>query len=82
MPHGLNVCGHIYRSGSGALKPDDQNKPKGLNSEAREALKRRIADLTAGMEALDHLRRPGNIAEWAALYEEREALDQQLGDDD
>lgn len=40
----------------------------------RPALELRIAELTARMKALDHLRKPENVAEWAALYELREAV--------
>ena len=52
-----------------------------LTPEERAAIEQRIAILTAGMEKLDHLHIYTNVAEWAKLYEEREALDQQLGDE-
>jgi len=66
---------------SGALSTDDQNQPHRLTPEERESRERRIAELTARMEKLDHLRIPKNIAEWAELYEQREALDKQLTDE-
>jgi len=52
-----------------------------VTPEERAATEQRIADLTARMHELDHLRNPANISPWAALYEEREALEKQLSDD-
>lgn len=46
----------------------------------RSSLERRIAELTARMKALDHLRKPENVAEWAALYEARDELEKSLGE--
>jgi hypothetical protein len=44
-----------------------------MTAEEREAFERRIAELTAKMEKLDHLRKPEDLAEWGAIYEERDA---------
>ena len=46
-----------------------------MTPEERADIEVRIADLTIRMAKLDHLRKPKNIAEWAKLYEDREALD-------
>jgi hypothetical protein len=63
------------------LSTDDPKKPETLTPAEREAIQRRMADLTARMRKLDHLHNLANIPEWAALYEERDALEKQLGDD-
>jgi hypothetical protein len=52
-----------------------------LTPEERAAIERRLSDLRSRMEKLDHLRIGANISEWAALYEECEALEKQFGDD-
>ena len=49
-----------------------------LTPEERAEIEQKVARLTARMVALDHLNKPENIREWAALYAEREALDDQL----
>lgn len=49
-----------------------------LTSDERDAIEQKMADLTARMVALDHLNTTENIPAWAALYDEREALDRQL----
>jgi hypothetical protein len=52
-----------------------------VTPEERAAIERRVAELRSCMKALDHLRIHANIPEWAALYEECDALEKQLGDD-
>lgn len=51
-----------------------------VTPEERSALEQRIEALTDRMKALDHLRKPENIAEWAELYEAREELQKLLDD--
>lgn len=51
-----------------------------LTPEQRSAVERRIDEVTDQMKALDHLRRPENIVEWAKLYEVREELQKTLDD--
>ena len=52
-----------------------------LTPEERAAIKARMAELADKMAKLDHRNKPANINEWAALYEERDAVDKKLGDD-
>ena len=49
--------------------------------EDHAAIELRITHLKTRMDRLDHLRRPEHIAERAALYEMRDALEKLLGND-
>jgi hypothetical protein len=51
-----------------------------LTTQERAAIEQRMADLKARMDKLDCSRNPESIQEWAKFYEERETLDNQLGD--
>jgi hypothetical protein len=54
----------------------------GLTQEEREALKKRMSELKVRMGELRRRATSTDIAEWAELYAEREALEKQLGDED
>jgi hypothetical protein len=58
-----------------------RNRVHRMTPEERESIELRMAELKARMDALDHLHNPANVPEWAALYEEREALEKQFGGD-
>ena len=46
-----------------------------------EALKRRMVELKVRMDELHPFINSENIEEWVAMYNERESIEQQLGDD-
>jgi len=50
--------------------------------EEREGLIRRMAELKAIMDELRPSLNDTNVEEWSALYNEREAIEGQLGDDE
>lgn len=63
------------------MSTEDQNKPRTFTPEEREALKRRMAEFKACMDVLNPTINPENMSQWVELYNERDAIDKQLGDD-
>ena len=52
-----------------------------LTSEQREAIQRRMAEVTARMDEIQPTLSSTVVPEWVELYKEQKALEQQLKDD-
>ena len=53
-----------------------------MTPEERDALKRRMAELKVRMDELRNRLTPQKVPEWIKLFNERQAIEDQLGDDE